>query len=181
MPVEFVRGDLFGANGLSAIAHGCDCSGSMRKGLANQFRRRWPALFEEYRIQCEQGELRVGDVLAWHEPRLMIFNLAIQKSRKHQAESSIVQQALRRMVELAEKRGLTKIGLPRIGSGAGRLDWPQVRAVIDVVARHTPVTLVVFEQFEPEGDVDQGFSISIDPAVVGSGYAFPASVAQAPN
>ena len=174
MPVQFIRGDLFGANGFSAIAHACDCSGSMSKGLAAQFRRRWPALFEEYRIQCQQGELRPGDVLVWNEPRLVIFNLAIQKSRKHNADPHMLRKVLRRMVALAEARHLPNVGVSRIGSGAGRLHWSEVKAVVQDLGAHTPVTLVVLEEFEPEPDAHRNFAFAPDSAIDGHGFYYPA-------
>lgn len=40
MPTVFVRGDLFRQGGLHALAHGCNCAGSMGRGSAVKFRAR---------------------------------------------------------------------------------------------------------------------------------------------
>lgn len=37
MPTAFVKGDLFGASGLDALAHGCNCAGAMGEGIAIEF------------------------------------------------------------------------------------------------------------------------------------------------
>jgi O-acetyl-ADP-ribose deacetylase (regulator of RNase III) len=58
------------------------------------------------------------------------------------------------MVKLAEQSGITQLGMPRIASGLGGLDWTRVRKVLGEVAGTSPVEIVVFEQFvrnkEPE-------------------------------
>lgn len=41
--------------------------------------------------------------------------------------------------------GIEKVGLPRIATGPGKLDWPQARSVIESVAAITPVMLTVFK------------------------------------
>jgi hypothetical protein len=44
MPTAFVKGDLFGASGLGALAQGCNCAGAMGKGIAVEFRKRFPEM-----------------------------------------------------------------------------------------------------------------------------------------
>jgi O-acetyl-ADP-ribose deacetylase (regulator of RNase III) len=51
------------------------------------------------------------------------------------------------MAELAQKAGLDRVGLPRIGAGKGGLDWPRVKKILSEVGEETTVTFVVFEQF----------------------------------
>jgi len=54
MPIEFIKGDLF-ANRYKAraLAHGCNCQGSMGAGMATGFRDRYPAMRAEYRRRCK--------------------------------------------------------------------------------------------------------------------------------
>ncbi|MFL5340174.1 MAG: macro domain-containing protein [Gemmataceae bacterium] len=65
MPLQFVAGDLsknrFKAQ---ALAHGCNCAGSMGAGIAVGFRERYPAMFEEYCRLCKAAprQFNPGDV-----------------------------------------------------------------------------------------------------------------------
>ena len=49
--IHFVQGDLF-ASGCEALVNPVNCVGVMGKGLALQFRRRFPANFAAYRDSC---------------------------------------------------------------------------------------------------------------------------------
>ncbi len=54
MPIRYVAGDLF-ANDYQAqaLAHGCNCQGSMGAGIAVGFREHYPAMYEEYHRRCK--------------------------------------------------------------------------------------------------------------------------------
>jgi hypothetical protein len=83
MPIEFVRGDLF-ANRYKAqaLAHGCNCQGSMGAGVAKGFRDRHPAMYEEYRRRCkaEPRRFNLGDAWLWKaDGRQWVFNLGTQE------------------------------------------------------------------------------------------------------
>ena len=58
MAFTMVTGDLFDL-GLPAIGHGCNCSGSMGAGIAVQFKRRFAAMYQEYR-RAGSGTARRG-------------------------------------------------------------------------------------------------------------------------
>jgi O-acetyl-ADP-ribose deacetylase (regulator of RNase III) len=145
MSVELVTGDLF-ASGLPALAHGCNCKGTMGKGIAAEFKRRWPAMYAEYHQHCQDGRFTLGDVFSWSDGTITIFNLATQESYrgKVRAEIGAIESALTKMLDLAVERRLPAVGLPRIGAGLGGLDWSEVRAVIERLGEPSPVKLVVF-------------------------------------
>jgi O-acetyl-ADP-ribose deacetylase (regulator of RNase III) len=149
MSSTFVTGDLFAHEGLGAIAHGCNCAGAMGKGIAVQFRQRFPRMYAAYKQRCAEGRFNLGDVFAWSEDGLTIFNLGTQKTWRAKADLSAIETAVRSMVRLAEEAGIARIGLPRIGAGLGGLPWTDVRAVLTDIGNATNVELVVFEEYGP--------------------------------
>jgi O-acetyl-ADP-ribose deacetylase (regulator of RNase III) len=145
MPTEYRTGDLFLADDLDALAHGCNCQGSMDGGIAVQFRRQWPEMYEEYRARCLDGRFRLGEVFPWRTAAgLVIFNLATQYLPGADARLDAVEQALGRMVAQAGEMGVSRIGMPRIGAGIGGLQWEDVRQVMEEAGSKTSVGLVVF-------------------------------------
>jgi O-acetyl-ADP-ribose deacetylase (regulator of RNase III) len=66
MPIEFVSGDLF-VNRFQthALAHGCNCQGSMGAGIATGFRDRYSEMFTEYRRRCKADprQFNLGDAM----------------------------------------------------------------------------------------------------------------------
>jgi O-acetyl-ADP-ribose deacetylase (regulator of RNase III) len=155
VPIQFVSGDLFAnAHNVQAFAHGCNCQGSMGAGIATGFRDRYPEMYEQYRRRCkEPRQFNLGDVWLWREEgRPAVFNLGTQEDTwRARATYEAVETALWRMRELADSEGIRSIALPRIGAGDGGLSWTKVRPVIERVFADWPGTLVVYEQFVPEG------------------------------
>jgi O-acetyl-ADP-ribose deacetylase (regulator of RNase III) len=80
MPTVFVKGDLFRQEGLRALAHGCNCAGAMGKGIAVEFRSRFPKMYAEYKQRCADGAFTPGEVFTWTEQGLTVFNLGTQKT-----------------------------------------------------------------------------------------------------
>jgi O-acetyl-ADP-ribose deacetylase (regulator of RNase III) len=146
MPVEYRIGDLFAAADLPALAQGCNCAGAMGRGIAAQFRTRWPQMYEEYREQCFHGVFTPGSVFMYQQDEAspVIFNLGTQSSWRTGAVLNWVHQSITAMVKLAAEHDIAAIGMPRIGAGLGRLPWPKVDQVLHDVAGATPVRLVVY-------------------------------------
>ncbi len=157
MPIEFISGDLF-ANRFKAqaLAHGCNCQGSMGAGIAKGFKERYPEMFEEYRRRCktEPRKFNLGDVLLWKaEGRPWVFNLATQERYWHaRASYEAIEIALKKMKQRANREGITSIAIPRIGVGYGGLSWKKVRAIIEQTFGEWEGTLYVYEEYVPEAD-----------------------------
>src|SRR5262245_46989483 len=117
MPIEFVSGDLFASSRLDAFAHGCNCAGSMGKGIAVEFRNRWPRMYEEYKARCLQGRFCLGDVFYWSDGKSNIFNLGTQSTWRSTAKPNAIRTSITAMVEIAERNAISRIGLPRVGAG----------------------------------------------------------------
>ncbi len=157
MPIKFVSGDLF-ANRFKAqaLAHGCNCQGSMGAGIATGFRDRYPEMFAEYRRRCkaEPREFNLGDVFLWKDDgRSWVFNLGTQEGIwRARASYEAIEAALTGMRQQADGEGVVSIAVPRIGTGYGGLSWKKVRAVVEKVFADWPGTLYVYEEYVPEGD-----------------------------
>src|SRR5579871_1100630 len=148
MSVTWTKGDLF-ASDLEAVAHGCNCVGAMGAGIAVEFRRRWPKMYQEYRDRCKAGKFNPGGVYMYAtKTGLFIFNLATQPDLGG-ATIEAISDSLQEMVKMAKVFGVAQIGMPAIGAGLGGLDWAEVKEVIQRVGDSTPIELVVFEEYVP--------------------------------
>ena len=147
MPALFVKGDLFAEEAIRAYAQGCNCAGAMGAGIAIEFKRRWPGMFEEYALRCTDKRFGMGDVFVWSEGEHTIYNLGTQAHWRKKAQIPALAKSLEKMLALAAHAGIDRVGLPRIGAGLGGLDWNRVKKVITEAGQKSSVTMVVFEQF----------------------------------
>jgi O-acetyl-ADP-ribose deacetylase (regulator of RNase III) len=156
VPIHYASGDLFADPArFAALAHGCNCQGTMGAGIAVAFRKRYPAMFAEYQRRCRAVPrlLNPGEVFFWREDGLpAVFNLATQDgNRRGDARLDAVATCLSRMRQLADTERLTTVGMPRVGAGLGGLRWEDVKAEIGRAFDGWAGTLTVFEEFTPAG------------------------------
>ncbi len=147
MPTTFAKGDLFATEDVRAYAHGANCAGAMDSGVSAAFKRRFPAMFEEYALRCSDGRFKLGDVFVWGEGDFVVYTMGIQEHWKKRPKLAALARALDKTVALAARSGVERIALPRLGAGVGGLDWPRVRKVLTEVGAETDIELRVFEQF----------------------------------
>lgn len=143
MPVEHRTGDLFAQPDLAALAHGCNCAGAMGAGIAVQFKKRWPAMYAEYKRRCADGRFTPGDVFAWEDGGVTVFNLGTEKHWRTGATIDFIERSARALVAECEARKVAAVGMPRIGAGYGGLAWPNVEAALERACAGSAVRMVV--------------------------------------
>lgn len=147
--VHFIKeGDIFSLKGVSSYAHGCKCAGAMGKGIALQFRNRYPVMYKEYKLLCQSGQFNPGDVFDYNYGEGYVYNLATQQSWRTQAKIEYIKSALNEMCKLAISQNVKSIAMPAIGAGLGGLHWEEVKTVInDISLLYPTVDLYVVETF----------------------------------
>lgn len=144
----FDRGDIFNLPGVLNFAHGCNCAGAMGRGIALQFRTKWPEMHKQYKNICRSGDFNIGDVFAYNYGPGYVFNLATQKTWRHGANIGDLKKALENLLNCATSLNIKKISMPAIGSGLGGLNWNNVKEAIETTFRHSKeVDLYVVEHF----------------------------------
>lgn len=148
MPAIYIKGDIFNYPGLDAISHGCNCAGAMGRGIAKEFKKRYPQMYVAYREKCKKGEFNLGDIFIWEEKDIKIFNLGTQETWKTKAILSAIEESVEKMCNLAIKLKINKIGIPRMGAGLGGLEWSDVKKTLQKIAGKYSIELVVFEIYK---------------------------------
>ncbi|MBO5297222.1 MAG: macro domain-containing protein [Candidatus Homeothermus sp.] len=147
--IQFIeRGDIFNIKDVNSYAHGCNCAGAMGKGIALQFKNKYPKMYSEYRAMCKDGLFNPGDVFDYNYGNGHIYNLGTQVSWKTKARLEYIENSVGRMLELAASDNVTKIALPAIGAGLGGLNWNDVKEILNRVSVNYPdIELYVVEAY----------------------------------
>ena len=135
--VDIVQGDLFEAD-VAALVNPVHCAGVMSRGLALQFRTRFPENAKRYKDACEAGRLSPGDVLVHdrgglfdaERPRYLL-NVATKDHWTDASRPAHIEASVEGVVEQVTTRGLSSLAVPALGCGGGGLDWSTVRRVND--------------------------------------------------
>lgn len=128
--MRYVQGDLF-ASGMKAIGHGVNRRGFMGGGVAKIVRSLYPEVFKVYREICllKPKEFPLGTVLPASDPSQpgdVVFNMASQDLPGPHADLEAIYTSAMSTLAIAKDLGFSEVGIPKIGSGIGGLDWSDV-------------------------------------------------------
>ena len=150
MTIIYTKGDIFLADA-QAIVNPVNCVGIMGKGLALQFKNKFPDNFKAYVEACkiphkvETGHLFVFDTGTTNNPR-HIINFPTKKHWRDPSKLEYLEVGLMDLVRVICQRQLMSVALPPLGCGLGGLAWSDVGPLITKHLEEVPyVTVYVFE------------------------------------
>ena len=127
--LNFTIGDLFSSPAY-AIVNTVNCEGFMGKGLAYQFKLKYPQMNMDYVEQCKLGKLRPGTLHAYEEKGRLIVNFPTKDKWRLPSKMEYVEQGLDELVKLIQEHNIQSIAIPPLGCGNGGLDWLDVKNLI---------------------------------------------------
>lgn len=137
-------GDLFELPGVKCIAHCISADCEMGAGFAKRVAARYGGA--SFRQRAAARSPRIGEavpVLA--EGGVLVYNLVTKARYFEKPTLHALGEALVSMREYARTAGIRRITMPRIGCGLDRLEWSDVRALLDKTYRGSGIEIVVVE------------------------------------
>jgi O-acetyl-ADP-ribose deacetylase (regulator of RNase III) len=153
MTIHSIEGDLLKQDDVDAIVNTVNCVGIMGKGIALQFKNKWPANFKAYEAACKQKQVKVGSMFVYDSGGLLkpnyIINFPTKDHWKGKSKIEYIQSGLQDLVTQIKRLGIKSIALPPLGCGNGGLDWNVVKPLIESAFAQLPEVEV--RLFEPTG------------------------------
>lgn len=128
--VTYVQGNLF-ESPAQVLTNTVNCVGVMGKGVALEFKNRYPALFQDYKIRCDRGEVKAGAPYLWEDDQIQVLNFP---TKRHWRDNSLLQDiedGLKYLAHNYDKFSIQSIAMPALGCGNGGLNWDDVKSLID--------------------------------------------------
>lgn len=153
MSVTLVNGDLLKQNDVDAIVNTVNCVGVMGKGIALQFKNKWPENFRAYAAACKLGEVKVGRMFVHDTGGLLkpnfIINFPTKDHWRGKSHLAFIRDGLVDLAQQVRHLGITSIAVAPLGCGNGGLDWEIVRPLIETTFAELPDVDV--RLFQPQG------------------------------
>lgn len=142
--MKYSKGDIFDS-GCEALVNAVNCIGVMGKGLAFQFKKRYPEMFQDYQKACRDG-LRPGQMHIWENEGKYIINFPT-KDDLSPSKLEYIRSGLIALAEVIKEKEIKSIAIPALGCGLGGLSWGQVQNELVRFSKKLPddCELVVFE------------------------------------
>ncbi|MGH7768897.1 MAG: type II toxin-antitoxin system antitoxin DNA ADP-ribosyl glycohydrolase DarG [Candidatus Binatia bacterium] len=126
-----------------------NCVGIMGKGIALEFKKRFPKMFEDYVARCERREVKLG-VPYLYKSLLppQIINFPTKDHWKSVSRLSDIARGLQYLLEHYKDWGVTSLAIPPLGCGNGQLEW---RAVGPLIYQYASRMDIPVEMYAPYG------------------------------
>jgi O-acetyl-ADP-ribose deacetylase (regulator of RNase III) len=126
---------LLKQDNVDAIVNTVNCVGVMGKGIALQFKNKWPANFTAYAAACKAGQVRPGRMLVFDSGGLVkpnfIINFPTKDHWRGSSKIDFIRDGLVDLVAQVKRLRIRSIAVPPLGCGNGGLNWADVRPLIE--------------------------------------------------
>lgn len=122
------EGNLLASNA-QVLVNPVNCIGIMGKGLALQFRFKFPGMYLDYRRDCLEKNFRPGEIKFYYDTR-DILCVATKDHWKNPSKLEWIEQGLLSMAEAFKIRQTRSVAISHIGCGNGGLSQEEVRPLI---------------------------------------------------
>ena len=150
MTISSATGDLLQQHDVDAIVNAVNCVGVMGKGIALQFKKKWPDNFKAYAAACKASQVTLGEMFIYDlgglvSPRYII-NFPTKGHWRSASNIKDIESGLQNLVAQVGALGIRSIAMPPLGCGNGGLRWSDVKPRVEHHFSALPnVTVKLFE------------------------------------
>lgn len=122
-------GDLLSCEA-EALVNTVNCVGVMGKGIALQFKKKYPNMFSQYQKDCRYGLYKPGEPQVFIDHHKKIVNFPTKAHWKNPSQLEWIKDGLRVLPLIISDCFIQSIAIPPLGCGNGGLDWSTVKPLI---------------------------------------------------
>lgn len=145
---EIRKSSIFDSS-CQTLVNTVNCVGVMGRGLALEFKMRYPDMYEHYRGICEKGLLRPGNLLLYKASTPWILNFPTKDHWKYPSRLEYIRSGLEKFAAAYDEKGITSIAFPKLGTTAGKLPWEDVKPLMYDLLGILPNLQVEIYHFDP--------------------------------
>ena len=141
--ITYVKGDIFSSPS-KVIVNTVNTVGVMGKGVALEFKNRYPDMFQSYKALCDEKKLDIGKLVLWKNSSKWVLLFPTKKHWRNPSKMEYIEKGLEKFVENWDRLGANSIAFPRLGCGNGGLDWEDVRPLMEKYLNPLPLQILIY-------------------------------------
>ena len=126
--IQIVKGNIFESE-TQTIVNTVNCVGVMGKGIALEYKKRYPKMFTRYQELCNLKLIKTGKLWLFKDSDKWILNFPTKDHWRNPSEIDYLKIGLEKFVLTYKEKGITSISFPLLGASNGGID-PDVSLAI---------------------------------------------------
>ena len=128
--INLISGNILHSD-KQTITNAVNTVGVMGNGLAAQFKKKYPTYFNQYKIECFDKVLQVGQLTVYKvDDNKQILNFPTKEHWKNTSKLTYIESGLQYLCENYNNMNITSLALPPLGCGLGGLQWNDVYSMM---------------------------------------------------
>jgi O-acetyl-ADP-ribose deacetylase (regulator of RNase III) len=140
--LEYVQSSLF-ESPAQTLVNTVNTVGVMGKGIANDFRRLYPDMFERYKVFCDDQRFSVGQLYLYRTPHKWVLNFPTKQHWRSPSRIEWIESGLQKFVDTYSQYGITSVAFPQLGTGNGGLNWDDVRPLMERYLKQVRIAVYI--------------------------------------
>ncbi len=141
--LTYLKGNLL-TSPAQVLVNTVNTVGVMGKGIALEFKNRYPEMFKLYQRECDNKNIDVGNLLLWKDEEKWILLFPTKKHWRSPSKTDYIEKGLDKFVKSYEALGIESVAFPRLGCGNGGLDWNDVKPIMEYYLKQLPIHIYIY-------------------------------------
>lgn len=128
--IRYIKGDIF-QSPAKVLVNTVNTVGVMGKGIALEYKKRYPRMYEDYKRRCDNKQLRIGKLMLWYGVDHWILNFPTKEHWRSPSKIEYIEAGLKKFSEKYLDFNISSAAFPPLGCGNGGLQWEDVRPLME--------------------------------------------------
>lgn len=145
--MKILLGNIFDSK-CSTLVNTVNCVGVMGKGIARDFKNRYPSMFDEYQALCKAGRVKPGQPYLYRDlAGTSIINFPTKDNWRSPSKFSYISEGLKWFRQYYQELGITSVAFPPLGCGNGGLKWDDVGPEMYRALKDLPIEIEIYAPY----------------------------------
>ena len=145
--MKALLGNIFDSHA-EVLVNTVNCVGVMGKGIALEFKKRYPQMFDEYAQLCKEGQVYPGRPYLYTDlVGNRVLNFPTKNNWRTPSRLSYIRDGLQWFRENYQALGIHSIAFPPLGCGNGGLEWDDVGPMMYRYLNDLPIDIEIYAPY----------------------------------
>ena len=149
-------GNIFDSKA-QTLVNTVNCMGVMGKGLALQFKKKYPDMFVAYERLCKDRLLDIGKLWLYKTDHRWILNFPTKYDWRFPSNEYYLEQGLEKFLDTYKQRGIESIAFPLLGASNGGIEPEASLQIMSKYLQRCEIPVTIYLYYAPGPTINELF------------------------